>query len=133
MAEFYSMSSHPLSTFSKQEALQLEADGKYFIREVLQIPVKNINVIIEENFESPIDLVSIDVEGWNEQIVRSFDFHRSRPTCFCVETLTFSEKGRSEKIQGIFDVFLENNYEMYADTYLNTIFLNTDLRDTAHD
>lgn len=129
VAEFYSMSSNVLSTFSKEEALELEAGGKYKIDQVLRIPVRNINAVIRENFDDPIDLVSIDVEGWNEEIVRSFDFSLQRPFCFCIETLTFSETNSGKKLSGIIDVMLSNSYSVFADTHLNTIFLNNDIVD----
>jgi len=122
--DFYNMSDHTLSTFSKEDAAALDAEGKYKIVEVKKIPVRNINSIISENFSAPIDLVSIDVEGWNENIVASFDFSRHRPFCFCIETITFSETNDEEKLTGILDVFERNDYRVYADTHINTIFLD---------
>lgn len=124
LQDFYCLNDHTLSTFSKEEATALDAAGKYKIVEVKQVPVRNINSIIDENFSAPVDLVSIDVEGWNEQIVASFDFTHHRPFCFCVETVTFSETNTEKKIMGIFDVFERNNYRVYADTHINTIFLD---------
>jgi FkbM family methyltransferase len=124
LADFFVMSSHVLSTFSKQEAEDLDTEGKYKIKEVLKIPVKNINSIVNENFEGPIDLVSIDVEGWNEQIVESIDFDLWRPFCFCVETITFSETHTGKKLDAITEKFSANGYSVYADTHINTIFLN---------
>jgi FkbM family methyltransferase len=124
VADFYVMSTHTLSTFSKNEALALDAEGKHKIQSVLQLPLKTINNIIRENFDTTIDLVSIDVEGWNEEIIASFDFTKSRPICFCVETITFSENDTGKKLDKIFEVFEENNYSVYADTHLNTIFLD---------
>lgn len=124
VAEFYSVSLDVLSTFSKQEALELEASGKYAIEEILTIPVRNINSVINEHFDSPIDLVSIDVEGWNEEIVRSLDFSLQRPFCFCIETLTFSENNSGEKLTGIIEVMESNSYSVFADTHVNTIFLD---------
>ncbi len=124
VAEFYSMTSHTLSTFSKKDAYDLDKEGKYKIKEVLQIPLKSINTIISENFTEPVDLVSIDVEGWNEEIVASFDFNRYRPLCFCVETLGFSDGVDGKKFDKIFEVFKKNNYSVYGETHLNTIFLD---------
>ena len=124
VADFYVMSSHVLSTFSREEALELDSAGKYKITEVLKIPLKNINSIVKENFSSPIDLVSIDVEGWNQEIVESIDFNSWRPFCFCVETITFSETHEGKKLNDIIDRFKSNGYEVYADTHLNTIFVN---------
>lgn len=127
-ADFYIMSSHVLSTFSKDEAEELNAKGNYKIDKVLKMPLRNINSIIKEYFESPIDLVSIDVEGWNEEIVRSFDFRATRPFCFCVETITFSENLLGERLTGIFETFERNNYSVIAETPLNAIFLDNDQR-----
>ena len=127
VAEFYSMNPHTLSTFSKEDAIALDEIGKFKIKKVLKIPVKNINNIIRENFIKPIDLVSIDVEGWNTEIIQSFDFAKNRPFCFCVETLTFSQFNNPEKLVEIFKIFQNNGYKQYADTYLNTIFVNSEL------
>lgn len=121
-AEFFVMSAHTLSTFSREEAEALDSQGKYTIESVIKVQVREINFVMDEYFSSPPDLVSIDAEGWSEQLVRWFDFQRSRPFCFCVETITFSEDGTGKKIDGIFEVFEKNDYEVYADTRINTIF-----------
>jgi len=124
LADFYLMSSHTLSTFSKEEAVELDKAGVTSIEKTLKIPVRDINKIIEENFDAPIDLVSIDAEGWSEEIVKSIDFDRFRPFSFCVETLTFSENGDGQRLEGIFAVFEKNRYTVYADTHINTIFVD---------
>jgi FkbM family methyltransferase len=131
IADFYLMSSHTLSTFSKEEAEQLDAAGTYTIQEVQRVPLMTINTIIEKNFDRAPDLVSIDVEGWNEEIVRSFDFTRCRPFCFCVETITFSESFDGMKLNGIIEFFERNNYSVYADTRINTIFIDNEAYDRA--
>jgi len=119
------MSSHTLSTFSKDEAIAMNEAGVHRIESTLQIPLRNINSIIREHFPEKIDLVSIDVEGWNEEVVRSLDLSRLRPLCLCVETLTYSENGHGEKIAGINEFLLDNGYTVYADTHINTIFVDT--------
>jgi FkbM family methyltransferase len=124
VADFYSLDSHTLSTFSKADAQHLTRDGKHTIKEILKIPIVSINTIIRENFREPVDLISIDVEGWNEEIIESFDFNACRPFCFCVETINYTEDNLGIKLNRIFDVFKNNNYRIYADTHLNTIFLD---------
>lgn len=131
VADFYLMSSHTLSTFSKEEAEQLDGEGVYTIEDVFKVPLVTINTIIENNFDRAPDLVSIDVEGWNEEIVRTFDFGRSRPFCFCVETVTFSDSFDGVKLTGIIDFFKANNYSVYADTRINTIFIDNEAYDRA--
>ena len=131
VADFYLMSCHTLSTFSKEEAEELNAEGIYTIRDVFKVPLMTINTIIENSFDRAPDLVSIDVEGWNEEIVRSFDFSRCRPFCFCVETITFSDSFDGVKLKGIIDCFESNNYSVYADTRINTIFIDNEAYDQA--
>jgi FkbM family methyltransferase len=123
-ADFYLMSSHTLNTFSKEEAQDLHKGGVYTIVGVIQVPLRSINSIVEEHFDIAPDLVSIDVEGWNEKIVRTFDFNRCRPFCFCVETLTFSDCFTGQRLTGIFEFFEANNYSLYADTHINSIFID---------
>jgi len=125
VADFYLMSSHTLSTFSKDEAIAMNEAGVHRIESTLQIPLRNINSIIRDHFPEQVDLVSIDVEGWNEEVVRSLDLSRVRPLCLCVETLTYSENGHGEKITGINEFLLDNGYTVYADTHINTIFVDT--------
>ena len=126
VADFYMMSSHTLSTFSKEDATALDRAGVYKIEETLRIQLRSINSILETQFTEPVDLISIDVEGWNEEVVRSIDFSRFRPLCLCVETLTFSDNGYGEKIPGITEFLVENGYSVYADTHINTIFVDSE-------
>ena len=122
--DFFVMSAHTLSTFAKHEAEDLARNGKYEIEKVIKIGLVNINSVIGKYFSQSPDLVSLDVEGWNEEVVRSFDFTMSRPFCFCVETLTFADDGTGKKIEEIFEIFGDNGYEVYADTHINTIFID---------
>jgi hypothetical protein len=122
--DFYILSSHTLSTFSSEDATRLDAAGTHRIVETLPIPVCTVNSIIEEHFDAPPDLVSIDVEGWNEQIIMSLDLTATRPFCFCVETVEFTEDGMPLKLDGISEFFLRNDYSLYADTHLNSIFID---------
>jgi len=124
VADFYQMSSHSLSTFCREDAEDLEASGDHRIEDVLTIQVRNINSIIKENFDDSLDLVSIDVEGWNGPIVESLDFDYVRPFCLCIETITFSDSHLGEKITPILEYMQKNDYAVYADTHINTIFVD---------
>lgn len=124
MADFYVLSTDTLSTFSKEDAEQLNAEGTFTIKEKMPIQLKNVNNIIAENFvgKAPT-IVSLDVEGWNEEIIRSFDFTKYKPEIFCIETTYFEPNGKIERIEGIFDVMKENGYKVFSDNQINTIFV----------
>lgn len=123
-ADFYIFSSPALNTLSKEEAEFREKNGSYKIEKIIKIPLKTINEIIEENFEKAPDLISIDVEGIDLEILKSLDFEKHRPLAICAETITYSEDRTEEKITGILNFVASKGYFIYADTHINTIFVD---------
>lgn len=122
--DFYVMSCRTLNTFCKDEAERYQSYGKHKIDDVMQIPLININDLIEKNFVTSPNIVSLDVEGLDLEILYSFDFSKYRPEVFCVETITYTEDKSEEKIEAIIQLMTSKNYFVYADTYINTIFLD---------
>ena len=122
---FYVMSTKTLNSFSKEEAERYQATGMHKIEEVLEVPVVSITEVLDLHFhdKSP-DFISVDVEGLDFQIIRSIDFSRYRPSVVCVETLTFSESREETKVSEIIDYMCGQGYFVYADTYINSIFVD---------
>jgi hypothetical protein len=58
----------------------------------------------------------------DEEIVRAIDFTQYRPKIFCIETVTQSGSGVFEKNTSLITYLRQQNYIVYADTYVNTIF-----------
>lgn len=123
-AEFFIMNQAGLNTFSKEEATALEKNNQGKIMKVIQVPLRTVEEVIDEHFggKSPV-FVNIDVEGLDEEILRHFPFHKYRPAIFCVETVNYTDDASSEKRLEIFNVMTANGYKPFADTYLNTIFI----------
>lgn len=118
------MSTRTLNTFSDKEANRLIEQG-FAVESVLDIKVLTVNDILNKYFkEAAPDFVSIDVEGLDIQILRSFDFARWRPKAFCVETITFSSNRDGKKIPEIAEILCAHGYFPFADTYVNTIFVD---------
>jgi FkbM family methyltransferase len=126
-AEFYVMSSRTLNTFSRQEAERYQSYGTHKIQEVVEVPLLSVNEILEKHFDTRPDFVSLDVEGLDLEILKSFDFSRFRPPAFCVETLTYTEDKSEEKMTEILDLMSSRGYFTYADTYINTIFVEREM------
>lgn len=123
-ADFYVMTAKTLNTFSKEEAERYQSYETQKIEKVLKIPLIPINETIQNNFKSCPNLVSLDVEGLDLDILKSFDFAKYRPEIFCVETLTYTEDKSETKITEINDLLASKEYMVYADTYINTIFVD---------
>jgi len=124
-ADFYVMSSRTLSTFSKQEADKLQNWGRQKIEKICQIPLVPVNDIIKKLSKVP-NFISLDVEGLDFAILKSFDLSNWRPEVFCVETITYSENNTEQKETEIIKYMINRGYMVYADTYINTIFVDKD-------
>jgi FkbM family methyltransferase len=121
---FYLMHPDTLSTSSAEKlqeylALGVQLKGEY------KVPLIQINALIEQHFNGQApNLLSIDVEGLDFAIIKSLDFSQYRPTVICAETLTYTNNNAEVKITEISDFLIANNYFVYADTYINTIYVD---------
>jgi FkbM family methyltransferase len=121
---FYIMSTQTLNTFSEVEAKAVSREGKVAIEKVIDIPVVTVNDVIKDHFSRPPDIISLDVEGMDLAILRSLDFANYRPKVLCVETITFSDHRQGRKIPEIAEIMRDNRYFAYADTNVNTLFVD---------
>ncbi|HUD03998.1 MAG TPA: FkbM family methyltransferase, partial [Candidatus Paceibacterota bacterium] len=94
------------------------------IKEIKKVPLIPINDLIAGYFRKTPNFISIDVEGNDFSIIKGLDFEKYRPEVFCIETLTYVENGFGHKITEISDYMLSQGYYVYADTNLNTIFID---------
>jgi FkbM family methyltransferase len=122
-ADFFVMTTPTLNTFSRAEAERFASYGKQKIERVEQVRIRNINDVMVENFGGAPDLLSLDVEGLDLEILHSLDFDRHAPDVCCVETLSYTEDRTERKLTEIIDLMLAHGYFVYADTYVNSIFV----------
>ena len=116
---FYAFSQSTRSTFSKEQAEEWEkSSGQQPITSPL--PLFSLDTIIQKFCNNTPDIVSIDAEGYDEEILRGFSW-RVRPPVFCVESLEQS----GQRNQALYDIFTNHQYRVYAETPANTIFIDT--------
>lgn len=132
--DYYVFSENGLNTFSKKDAehwenVGMKGVGLLPILEIKKIKVRNINSIISENFISSPTILSLDVEGLDLEILQSLNWDIYSPFVICVETLRYDSGGSSYKDKEI-EIFMKKvGYFIYADTYINTIFVHKVLFD----
>ena len=83
-----------------------------------------INVVLAENFDRCPNFISLDVEGYDFEILNTFDFSTYRPEVFCLETITYTEDNTEQKETEILEFMDSHGYMVYGDTYINTIFVD---------
>jgi len=121
--DFFIFDVQGLNTFSKEEAYKRN-EGKYKIKEIVKVPMVSINRIIEENFKVVPDFLSIDIEGLDLPVLKTLDFERFPIPVICAETCLYSENHIRPRDKSIAEFMLSKGYFIYADTYINTFFVN---------
>lgn len=126
MSDYYMIggrSKGALNTFSKDEAemLQRASGGEHFIEKVVQLPLDNINTIIQKELGAAPTLLSIDTEGMDLDILKTMDFERFRPDVICVETAKLPSNAVNLEILRLLE---SKRYSARGATFINTIFVD---------
>jgi len=124
-ADFYVFEERAHSTFNKAEAEYRKENGSFKLLKIEKVKLKNINTILSENFKTYPHFMSIDIEGLDLEVLKSLDFNKFPIPVICAETCTYSETHIKPKDKTIQEFMLTVGYFVYADTYINTIFVNT--------
>jgi FkbM family methyltransferase len=122
--EFYLLSSPTMNTFSKEAAEELVSKHGMSIKQVIRVPVDTLINVINQYCDGNFpDFLSIDIEGLDLEILKTIDYQNSHPKVICVETISYSTSGNGKKDINILNFLQEQNYILYADTYINSIFV----------
>jgi len=122
-ASFYLMNPPGLNTFSEADAARLTESGMHSTRGVAQIPLRTINELLSECVNGDVDFLSMDIEGLEFEVLRTLDFSRFRPKVICVETLIYTGTLTGVKMDDTARLLQCRGYYLYADTFLNSIFV----------
>ncbi|MDZ4688718.1 MAG: FkbM family methyltransferase [Planctomycetaceae bacterium] len=123
MLDFYIMDNPELSTFSRDIADSYVHHQGARIRDVVPVSVSPVNEILDRyGTAGGFDVLSLDVEGLDEEILRAIDYERFAPLAFCVETVDFASG--EKRLAAIAEFLISRGYFIYADTYINTIFFH---------
>jgi FkbM family methyltransferase len=124
-ADYFMLDNPGLNTFDREQAERIARETPHKIREVVKMPLLNINKVIAENFggKAP-DLISIDIEGLDFAVLNTLDFKKYRPKLVCAETLitnTLKHNPATTKL------FTDNGYEVRGMTVANTFYVDKSL------
>jgi FkbM family methyltransferase len=126
-ANFYLMSPSTLNTFTKEEAERIAQEKGGRIRKVKELPIDTLpGILARYGRGRNIDFLSIDAEGMDQTILSSINYTTMAPTVICVETLSYSVIGKASKATETIHFLQSCGYMIYADTYINTIFVRRD-------
>ncbi len=125
--ELFIMSNKTLNTLSKKEANKYVKEG-FEIITTENIEVLTIDEVLKTyNNDIFPDLLTLDAEGFDLEILKTIKFKKSFPKVICVETISFSVERKGIKNCEIIDFLTSNGYFLYADTYINSIFIKEEI------
>jgi FkbM family methyltransferase len=123
-ADYYIMTQSGLNTFSKDEAdHQTEVTkGQISVKEVIKMPLLNINDVMIKHFRDAPTFLSVDTEGLDLAILKSINYDRFRPNVICAETLVSSTTKMRPEIP---EFMASRGYVARGGSFVNTIFVDS--------
>ncbi len=99
-ADYYQIKGNAmLNTFSPEQVAELQrGKTESVVERVVKMPLLNLNRVIEEHLGRAPDLLSTDVEGLDEAIIRTLDLRRFRPAAICAEAVPTMKSGRASTL-----------------------------------
>ena len=113
------------NTFDAEEAAARARSGRQPILKEMSVPVVTLESIITDYFPDGLELLSLDTEGLDLALLKSLNYEKHRPLAICVETVGFSETLAKPKSNVITSILAPHGYAPYADTFVNTIYIDT--------
>lgn len=122
---FYRMSAPTLSTFQKENAENYCRMG-HSIEQVLPVQfLSAVDLIKQYDIPANIDLLSLDTEGGELEIIENLVKGGVRPKVMICETVDYVPDLRdSRKNSDLIEKIKGLGFMVYADTFINTIFLD---------
>lgn len=124
--DFYVMEDNTLSTFSKDECDNLQQLGKKF-NKIVSVEITTIPSILAQFSKGEFpDFLSLDVEGFDFDILKTIDFNKNFPKVICVEAAEYSPIGAGKRRNELINFLIDNGYYEYANTNLNAIMVKNE-------
>jgi FkbM family methyltransferase len=123
-ADYYVIKGEPmLNTFSPEQVAHLQrGKTESVVERVVTMPLLNINRVIQDHLGRAPDLLSTDVEGLDEAILRTLDLARFRPGVICAEAVPTMKSGRPS---GLTRYLASKNYVPRGGSVYNTIYVDS--------
>ena len=117
---YYIFNEPALNTFDEELALHREKSKQYFIKSKIAIPVAPLEDVLKKHLSvsQTIDFMSVDVEGFDFQVLHSNNWQRYRPHYLLVECLELD--GWDDSTDPIHDFLRAQNYRPISKT-VNTL------------
>lgn len=125
--DFYILSGDGLSTMDIESVKHcIQENPNIRIEQTISVESITIDQIIEQYFKDTTpDILNVDIEGMEMEVLNMIDFTKFRPFIIICEMIEYkSVLTIGEKSQEILDFMHEHEYEEFAFTGINSIFVD---------
>ena len=110
----------------KQFAMSFKNNNTY------KIKIEKLDTILEENSVTDIDMLVIDVEGYEENVLKGFSIHKYNPTMIIIEICDqhpdfINNNKMMDKYKKLRQYFLENNYILLVNDIVDNVYIRNDI------
>ncbi len=120
---FYILDNHVLSTFDKNTVDDYISMWHSVLEEKVVETIPLEKLFDQYIGERTIDIMSVDVEWFDMEVLKTNNWDKYKPEYIVLETLEYKTDNTARKTNSMFDDYLfEKWYEKLADTYINTIY-----------
>lgn len=123
--DFYIFSDSSMSTCDIETANRYKSAG-HKISETYSVPIWTLEKLFDEYIkDTKIDILSVDVEWWDMDVLKSNNRNKYKPNFIILETVEYGKNWPNTwtKESMIFDLYLEELwYKTVAETWINTIY-----------
>ena len=96
------------------------------------IKLETLNYILEENNVSNIDLLVLDVEGYEENVLKGFSIEKYSPSIFIIEIGDqhpdfINNKIMMNKYKILRDYFKNNNYTLLVNDIVDNVYIHNNI------
>lgn len=120
-AELLITDQHELSSFSQEfidDWNRRHCNGVEIVEKV-DVPMVDINKLIETHLGGAPEVLSVDIEGYDCEVLSRLDFSRFRPWFVVVEWSESYQAGSKERLM---ELMVRSGYRLAADTRVNGVF-----------
>lgn len=118
---FFEFTDDDLGTFSEKDALECQKRG-CVLKGTREIEMVTFEDVIKKYNVTKIDVLSIDVEGWDLEILKKINFDEIRPAIICTETKKYNEN--IPETDTPTSTFLKNKGYILVYSLVNSIFVD---------
>lgn len=117
---YYCFNEPALNGFSPQLTMERNGIGHYKVIKEIKMMTKRLDEILDEYLpiDQKIDFISIDVESFDLNVLKSNNWNKYKPEVILVEDLEFDFNSSSS----ITSYLESNGYQMFARTFNTSLF-----------